>query len=307
MTPTWLRFVARRAAVGVVFVLFVSTCAFTLARLAPGDETTADRLAGVSDDVIAARRAELGLDDPLILQTARWVAGVVTLNFGESSLYRRPVRDLVIERGANTAWLAAVSLLLAIVLGIPAGIFTGANQGRLLAQVITALSLLLVACPPLIGALGLLYLGVLTGIPSTAQGALALPALALGLPVAAMLERLQSQATREAMEAGGVRAAAARGIPLTRLVWRHAARQALRPVLGVLGIVIATLFSGSLAVEMIASWPGLGRLLLDGVHSGDVTLIAGCVWAGAVCLAVGNVAADLLAAVVDPRVTERVS
>lgn len=307
MTPTWVRFVARRAAAGVVFVLFVSTCAFTLARLAPGDETTGDRLAGVSDDVIAARRAELGLDDPVIVQTGRWVAGLLTLNLGESSSYRRPVRDLVIERGANTAWLATLAFSLAALLGIPAGIFTGAHPRHPLARLITALSLLLVACPPLIGALGLLYLGVLTGVPSTAQGALALPTIALGLPLAAMLERLQSQATREVMEAGGVRAAAARGIPPSRLVWRHAARQALRPVLGVLGIVIGTLFSGSLAVELVASWPGLGRLLLDGVQSGDVTLIAGCVWAGAVCLAVGNLAADLLAALVDPRVAERVS
>lgn len=305
MTPTWVRFVARRAAAGVVFVLFVSTCAFTLARLAPGDETTADRLAGVSEDVIAARRAELGLDDPLIVQTARWMAGIVTLNFGESSLYRRPVRDLVVERGINTAWLATVALMLATIIGVPAGIFTGAHEGHVFAQIITAISLVLVACPPLIAALGLLYLGVLTGFPSTEQGALALPAIALGLPVAAMLERLQSQATREAMEAGGVRAAAARGIPLPRLIWRHAGRQALRPVLGVLGIVIGTLFSGSLAVELIASWSGLGRLLLDGVQSGDVTLIAGCVWAGAVCLAVGNLVADLLGAVVDPRVAER--
>jgi peptide/nickel transport system permease protein len=120
-----------------------------------------------------------------------------------------------------------------------------------------------------------------------------------------MIERLQSQATRDAMASPDLQAAAARGIPPARLIWVHAARQSLRPVLGVYGIVIGSLFSGSLAVEFATSWPGLGRLLYEGVRAGDVKLVAGCVFAGGVCLAVGNLIADGLRAWVDPPSSQR--
>ena len=99
-------------------------------------------------------------------------------------------------------------------------------------------------------------------------------------------------------------AATARGIPPSRLVWVHAARQALRPVLGIYGIVIGSLFSGSLAVEVVTSWPGLGRLTYDALVSRDLFLLAGCALAGASFIAIGNLIADLLRALVDPRVRE---
>jgi len=169
---------------------------------------------------------------------------------------------------------------------------------------IVPISLALVACPPLVAALGLMFFAVSTGVLSIEPDALVLPAIALGLPVAAILERLQSQATADAMLAPDLVAAAARGIPPSRLVWRHAARQSLRPVLGVYGIVVGSLFSGSLAVELVTSWPGLGRLLYDAVLASDVTLVAGCAVAGAVCLAVGNLFTDIVRVVVDPRAAE---
>jgi ABC-type dipeptide/oligopeptide/nickel transport system permease component len=197
-----------------------------------------------------------------------------------------------------------VALLLATCLGLPLGVVTGAYPRHLMSRIIVPISLALVACPPLVAALGLMFLAVTTGVLSIAPGALVLPAIALGLPVAAMLERLQSQATADAMGAPDLIAGAARGIPPARLVWRHAARQSLRPVLGVYGIVMGSLFSGSLAVELVTSWPGLGRLLYDAVLSSDVTLVAGCVVAGACCLAVGNFLADIMRAIVDPRAAE---
>ena len=121
------------------------------------------------------------------------------------------------------------------------------------------MSTALIACPPIIGVLALLWLAVMTGWLSVAPGSIILPALALALPLAATIERLQSQATADALGAVDLTAAAARGIPPWRLLWIHAARQSLRPVLGVYGL-IGGLFSGSLAVEMMTSWPGLGRL-----------------------------------------------
>jgi peptide/nickel transport system permease protein len=299
-------FLARRAAAALVFVLVVSTAAYVVARLAPGDETTADVIAGVDADTIARKRDQLGLNDPLPVQVGRWFAGLVRLDLGQSSYFQRPVSALVLERGLNTAQLAAVALLLATCLGIPLGVVTGAYPRRLTSRIIVPFSLALVACPPLVAALGLMFFAISTGALSIAPGALVLPAIALGLPVAALLERLQSQATADAMRAPDLVAAAARGITPARLVWRHAARQSLRPVLGVYGIVMGSLFSGSLAVELVTSWPGLGRLLYDAVLASDVTLVAGCVVAGACCLAIGNFLTDIMRAIVDPRAAESV-
>jgi peptide/nickel transport system permease protein len=304
VTGSLLPFLARRTIAALVLVVVVSTAAYVIARIAPGDETTADFVAGVDAQTIAIKRARLGLDDPLPVQVGRWFAGLVRLDLGESSYFQRPVSPLVYERGINTAQLAATALVLATLLGVPVGVFTGAYPRHPVARVVVPISLALVACPPLVAALGLMFVAVSTGVLSIAPGALVLPAIALGLPVAAILERLQSQATADAMCAPDLVAAEARGIPPSRLVWRHAARQSLRPVLGVYGIVVGSLFSGSLAVELVTSWPGLGRLLYDAVLASDVTLVAGCVVAGAVCLAVGNLFTDIVRVVVDPRAAE---
>lgn len=304
MNRAFSTFLARRTAAAVAFVVVVSTSAFLIARLAPGDETTGDFLAGMDAASIAQKRERLGLDDPLPAQLTRWLGGLLRFDLGESSLYQRPVAALVAERGSQTARLAAMALLLATLLGVPLGILTGAYPRHPVSRIVVVVSLALVACPPLVAALLLMLLAVTTGWLSVAPGALLLPVVALALPIAATFERLQSQATRDAMEAPDLVAAAARGLPERRLVWRHAARQALRPVLGVYGIVIGSLFSGSLAVELVTSWPGLGRLLYDAVLANDVLLVAGCVVAGAVCLAVGTLAADVLRAVVDPRAME---
>jgi peptide/nickel transport system permease protein len=304
VTGSLWSFLARRTLAAVVLVLVVSTSAYVIARVAPGDETTADELAGVDPQTIAIKRARLGLDDPLPVQVGRWFAGMMRFDLGESSYYQRPVSALVVERGLNTAQLAALALVLATLLGVPLGVWTGAYPRHVLSRVVVPVSLALVACPPLVAALGLMLFAVSTGALSIVPGAVMLPAIALGLPVAAMLERLQSQATHEAMQAPDLVAAAARGIPPSRLVWRHAARQSLRPVLGVYGIIVGSLFSGSLAVELVTSWPGLGRLLYDAVLASDVALVAGCAVAGAVCLAVGNLLTDVLRAVVDPRASE---
>jgi ABC-type dipeptide/oligopeptide/nickel transport system permease component len=291
----------RRIAAAVVLVLSVSIAAFVLARLAPGDETTADQNEGADLQTIALKRARLGLDRPFVVQLSDYVTDVLRLDLGLSARYERPVGELVWERGGNTAALGFAALLLATVLGVPLGIFTGSRPGDWTARVVSAVSLTMLACPPLVAALGLLFLAVAIG-KTISSTDLLIPTLALGLPIAAMIERLQSQATRDAMLAPDLQAAVARGIPPSRLIWVHAARQSLRPVLGVYGIIIGGVFSGSLAVEFATGWPGLGRLMYEGVRSGDVRLVSGCVFAGGICLAAGNLVADALRAWADPRV-----
>lgn len=307
MTSSLAHVALRRVGSALLFVAVVAVSAFALTRLAPGDPTLELRASGASADVVARERARLGFDQPFMQQAAGWVGGLARGDFGESVTFGRPVRALVVERGAATAQLASVALVIALLIGVPLGVVTGAMPRHWLARLTVPLSLALVSCPPMVAALALLLLGASTGWLSIDSGAVVLPALAIALPLAASLERLQSQAVRDVLAAPDLLAAAARGIPPARLIWVHAARQSMRPVLGVFGIVIGSLFGGSFAVEVVTAWPGLGRLTYDALRSRDIYLVAGCALAGAVCLTTGNLVADVLRAWIDPRARERAS
>jgi peptide/nickel transport system permease protein len=298
-------FLARRLFAAVVFVLLVSSSALVLTRLVPGDATSDLVFTPGGQAARAQARARLGLDRPISWQLGAWLAGVARFDLGQSSRFNLPVAGLLRQHAGPTAELATVALALALITGVPVGVLTGARPRSVFARAITPISLALVACPPLVGALVLLWFALVTGALSVEPGRVALPALALALPRAAMIERLQSQATSEALAAPDLVATAARGVPRSRLLWAHAVRRSLRPVLGLFGIVIGTLFSGSLAVEWVTSWPGLGRLTYDAVVGRDVYLVAGCALAGAVLIALGNIVADIGRAVVDPRVREQ--
>ena len=301
------RFVLRRAAVAVVTVLLVSSAAFGLIHFGPGDHLSGFGLE-MDPEVARAERHRLGLDRPFLEQYAGWMWKAVRLDFGESLKYRRPVSALVRERAGNTAQLGLVALFLATVIGIPAGVLTGTSQ-RPLAAVVRAISVALVSIPPLVTAFVLLMVASATGwFPVGGAGTgqhLFLPALALALPLAAMLERLQSQAMKDVIGEPSIRAAAARGCSDTRLVWRHMFRLSLGPVVALYGVLIGTVLSGSLVVEVVMSWPGLGALTQEALVARDLYLVAGCAAAGATFLALGVLTSDLLHAVADPRVVER--
>jgi peptide/nickel transport system permease protein len=317
-----LPYVARRAGFALLLVLFVSSASLLLARLAPGDY--AELLDGrASAEAVERERARLGLDRPFLVQYADWLARVARLDLGTSFRYGRPVRELIAERAGNTFLLATAALLLATLLGLPSGVLTGSRRGGVVPAIVRGLSILSLSVPPLISALlfamlaartGWFPIGGLSAVAEPGGGPLAavgtllwhlmLPALALALPLAAMLERLQSRAMVDALREPCVMAAAARGVPAVRLVWRHALRLAIKPVAAVYGIVIGTLLSGSFAVEIVTAWPGLGSLMYEALRSRDVYLVAGCAAAGSLFLAGGSLASDLLLAAADPRLRD---
>jgi peptide/nickel transport system permease protein len=298
----------------------VASAAFVLTRLAPGDATLPQGWQQ-PEATREAERRRLGLDQPLPVQYGRWLSGAARLDFGRSSLYARPVGDLLGERLVNTALLAATALALAAALGIPAGLYT-ATAGRGAGVVVArAVSVLFVSTPPLIGSLVLVLLASRTGwLPPGGMSSLAggswweraadlfahlpVPALALALPLAATLERVQAQALRDLLTQPFVGAARARGVTARAAVLRHAWPLSLGPVLGLFGLMIGTLFSGSFLVEVVTAWPGLGRLMVDALRARDLYLVAGTAAAGAACLAVGTLIGDLVHAAIDPRVRE---
>ena len=297
-----IRFLAWRAAGALMLVFAVASAAMLLAQLAPGDYASA---IGRDPAIVAAERHRLGLDLPIARQYARWLARVMTLDFGTSLQTERPVAPLVRERAANTAALAIAALLLATFTGIPCGVFTGSRRGSAAARLLRGASLLLLSVPPLITSLVLLTLAAATGwLPVSGMGGpshFVVPTLALAFPVAATLERLQSQSIAEALRRPAAAAARARGIPARRVVWHHAWRQSLGPVLAVYGVIVGSLFSGSFAVEIVTSWPGLGELMRQALVARDTNLVAGCAAAGAAFLAAGVLAADVAHVLLDPR------
>jgi peptide/nickel transport system permease protein len=311
---------ARRLAFAVFLVMAVSSASLVLARLAPGDFVSASVGTDASQQVRDQQRQRYGLDKPIAAQYRAWLSAAVRLDLGYSMQYDRPVRDLIPERAANTAILAAAALVFATVVGLPLGVVTGSRRGGAIPGVIRAASIVLLSMPPLLTSLFLVFAAARTGwLPisgmrsaGAADGGalldllrhLVVPAAAIGLPLAAMLERLQSQAMNEVIGEPFVIAAVARGVPRSRLVWRGALKAALRPVAAVYGLVVGTLLSGSFAVEVITAWPGLGSLMLQALRTRDVYLVAGCAGAGALFLACGTLLSDVALALVDPRASD---
>lgn len=315
---TLARYAGGRVVSGAVFALVVASLTLALARLAPGGGSEFGIEAATPEEV-AARRAELGLDQPFLTQYGRWLGGLARFDLGQSSLFGRPVADLVGERAANTAVLAVAALIVATGIGLPLGRFAGVTSGAGGHLVRTA-SLALLSVPPLLSALLLVFLAARTGwlpvggmtsggLSGTAWFAdllrhLPVPTLALALPLAATLERLQARAIADAVGRPFVAASRARGLAVGAAVRVHAWPVSLAPVLGSYGVLVGALFSGSFIVEIVTAWPGLGRLLFDALRSRDVWLVAGCGAAGAVSLAIGTTMADIAHAVIDPRVLE---
>ena len=309
------RFVLRRVGRAILLVLAVASAAMLLVHLAPGDAFSAF---DVDPAFAAAERARLGFDRPFLAQYGSWLRRVVTLDFGDSVRFHRPVAELLAERLGNTLALGMAALALALAIGLPAGVLTGRGRPTVASRAISGASLLLVSMPPLVTALLLLLAAARTGwLPAggleiatgagpgawlgTAFRYLPLPAFALALPIAAGLERLQSQAIADALRQPCVRAALARGLSASRATWVHAWRLSLKPVLGVLGIVIGTVLSGSFVVEIVMSWPGLGQLMHQALIARDMYLAAGCAAAGALFLALGIAASECALQVADPR------
>jgi peptide/nickel transport system permease protein len=310
-------YLARRVAFAAFLVVAVSSASFVLARLAPGDFVIESLGVGARRETIEELRARYGLNKPIATQYRDWIVSAAHLDFGRSLLYDRPVRELIPERAANTAILAIAALLAATAIGLPLGIVSGSRRG-VLPGAIRSLSLTFLSMPPLLTSLFLVFLAARTGwfpiggISSAASSGLSLdllhhlvvPAAAIALPLAAMLERLQAQAMSEVVGQPFVLATLARGVPRRRVVWRDALKPALRPTTAVYGLIVGTLLSGSFAVEVVTAWPGLGQLMLSALRARDVYLVAGCAGAGAVFLAIGTLLSDIALGVVDPRARE---
>jgi peptide/nickel transport system permease protein len=316
------RFLIRRLIFSIVLLACTSSAALLLTRLAPGD-VTAQLGPFAARAEVENTRARFDLDRSPVGQWRLWAGRAVKFDFGNSFLYNRPVGPLVIRAAANTAVLAIVALVLATLVGISLGVFTGSRRAGWLSSCVRGVSIVCISLPPLLTSLFLVFIAARTrwlpagGMSSSSALDLSwagwiadvawhlpLPALALALPIAAMFERLQGQAMSEAIGQPFLVAAIARGVPRGGLIWRHAWPVSLRPICAVYGLVIGALLSGSFIVEYVTAWPGIGRLMYEALRARDIYLVAGCAAMGACFLGFGTLVGDLLLAAADPRIRE---
>jgi len=300
---------ALRRIVGLVPTLFVLvTLSFFVIRLAPGGPF--DQEHGLSPAIRANLDAAYGLDQPLAVQYGRYLAGLVHGDLGPSFRYKDFRVTELIGRGlplSLTIGLAAAAL--AFLTGVPLGAFAAWRPGSRLARALMAASLLGVVLPAfVVGPLLALLFGIywpvfrVGGFEPGDPSYLVLPVITLALPVAAYVARLTRDSMGDVLASNFIRTARAKGVPTRALLWRHALRPALIPVVSYLGPAVAFVITGSLVVESVFGLPGSGRYLVEGAIDRDYTLVMGMILVYGVFTLLCNLAADLVYGWLDPRV-----
>ncbi|GAB3622295.1 ABC transporter permease [Mariniluteicoccus endophyticus] len=315
-----VRFVLKRLGVSIVTLLLISVLLFMLIRTAPGDpvEMYFDPLqfSGPDrDQQIAAARHALGLDQPLPVQYGVWLTDALQGNLGRSLGSGRSVAVVLAERLQNSLALIVPSLLVALVLGIGGGVLAALRRNRAADYTLSFLSLVAICVPVFFGALIAIYVfgiqlrwlptsGMNADDPSVLEGLkhLVLPALILGAQGAATYQRWTRSSMLDVLGRDFITTARSKGLLESRITWRHAVHNALIPIITVMAWNIPTMFGGAVIVEQIFAWPGLGRLAVDSINGRDYPMLMGFVMFIAILVVLSNLVADILYAVVDPRI-----
>jgi peptide/nickel transport system permease protein len=319
-----LVYVVRRLLTAAFTMLLASALSFFIIQLAPGDYLDALRQnPQISEDTIKGLQQRFGLDKPIWEQYILWLKQIVTQgDFGISFAFQRPVTALLWERVPATLLISFASLIATWAIAIPLGVIGAVKQNQLLDRAIRTISYIGQGFPTLITGLLLLFFAQLTsplfpvgGMTSiehedlTPIGKLldiawhmVLPTIALSITSFAGLQRITRGELLDVLRQDYVRTARAKGLPENKVIYVHALRNAINPLITLLGFEFAGLLGGAFITETYFNWPGLGRLTLQAVQNQDLYLIMASLMMGAVLLIVGNLLADLLLTVVDPRI-----
>ena len=302
-----IRLVGRRLVATVPTLFGVLVVAFLLLNVAPGDPVAA--MVGERADAatIARLRAELHLDDPLPVQFGHYVWGAVRGDFGRSYITQRPIARDLEERFPKTVQLALAAMAFAALAGITLGVLSAIRPGGAMDRVAMLLSYVGVSFPVYwVGLLLILLFAVmLRWLPPSGSGGLAyllLPALTLGMRSVAFLARMTRAAMLEVLSSDFIRTARAKGLSEAAVIMRHGFRNALIPVITVLGLDTGSYLTGSILTETIFGWPGLGRYVLSAIEKRDLPAIQGSILFMSLVFVLVNLVTDLVYAKADPRI-----
>ena len=300
------RFVLKRLGYAVISLFLLSATIFFFVRVT-GDPTTLLVEPGASRDDIEALRAQLGLDRSLLIQYVSFLSSAVRGDFGHSFYYRTPVMELYLSRLPNSLFLAVVAMTFSLVIGIPSGILAAVRVNGFWDGAGKMFTLLGLSMPQFwVGLLMILFFSVYLGwLPSSGSGTpwhVLMPAFALGWYFAAAHMRLTRSSMLEVLGSEYVKLARLKGLPEALVIAKHAFKNALIPVLTLAGINLVTMVNVAVVVETVFAWPGVGRLLYEGIAFRDFPIVQANVLLGGTMIVVVSLVVDLLYAVIDPRI-----
>ncbi len=321
-------FILRRVLGAIPLLLGIATLVFFVLDLAPGDPAAAYMNPNMPPEIIEQLRVNLGLDRPVHVRYVKWMASFFTGDWGYSFAQSRPVAAILFDALPNTLVLAAISLVLVFLIGIVAGVFQAVRQNSLTDSSLSVIGLFFYSMPSFW--LGLMLMLVFslkasewgwpislppTGVTSVDYdfmtsgeqirdriAHLVLPVATLTLALAAGVARYTRGQMLEVIRQDYIRTARAKGLPERTVIFKHALRNSLIPVITLLGLNLPYLFSGAVFIEYIFAWPGMGRVIVDAIYQRDYPLVMATSFLFAVIVVIGNLIADVLYAVADPRI-----
>ena len=317
-----LKYIARRFVIAIPEIFIISLMVFLIMQAAPGDFLDQYRLdPSISEKFLEQMKKELGLDKPVMVQYVIWLKNVIKGDFGYSFYYRRPVSTLIWERVFATLILSITSLSFAWILGVVVGTFSALKKYSIWDKLLTVVAFSGIAIPGFFLGLLLLYIAAKTGwFPIAGMISvehyqmsswekfkdlawhLILPSFALGFGTFAVLMRYMRGSLLDVLNEDYVTFARAKGLPERMVIYKHAMRNAINPMITLLGYSISGLLGGSIIIENIFAWPGMGRLVYQALLQQDIYVVMAASILGAAMLIIGNLIADILLALVDPRV-----
>jgi peptide/nickel transport system permease protein len=310
--PLVHRLLGRTASLAVSLAV-ASVVIFAMLQLAPGDPAAFMLGTGARPETVAALRAELGLEGPAWARYLDWVTGMARGDFGISYTYRVPVAELIADRLAVSLPLAAYALLLTVAVALPVGLVAAMRRGGPADWGVMGATQVGLAVPNFWFAMLLVLLFAVTlrwvsaggfpgwGDPWAAIGALTLPAVALALPQASILARVLRSALLDTLDQDYVRTARAKGLSRRAVVWRHCLRNALIPVLTIMGLQFSFLLAGAIIIENVFFLPGLGRLIFQAITARDLIVVQSATMLLVAAVILVTFLVDLAYALVDPR------
>ncbi len=310
-----LAYTARRLLAAIPVMLFVATGVFLLLRLTPGDPAGVILGPDATEERRLELRKELGLDEPLPIQYVRWLSKVVRGDLDRSIFLDKPVTSALLERAQPTLLLTGLALLVAILIGLPTGIYAARRRGSWLDIGSMGVAMVGIAMPTFWLGLNLIFLFAvllrwlpvagyqpLSAGPWETLRYLILPAVTLGIAQGALLARMTRSMMLEVLNQDYVRTARAKGLAEGAVIARHALRNAFLPLMTVIGLSFAALMSGAVVTEQIFNIPGVGRLLIQAIGRRDFPLVQGAILVIVALYVLINLLVDLLYAAIDPRI-----
>lgn len=316
-------YIIRRIIILIPLLLAISLMSFMIMQLSPGSYLDQMRLSpDISEDLIRQMEADFGLDQNIIMQYISWLGQLLQGNLGESFTYRVPVSEIILSRLFNTLILSTAAMLISWLLSIPIGIYSATHRYSLLDNIFSVFSFVGLSIPNFFFALLLLFSIVRLGIPLPINGMtsimydfmtpaekivdvlkhLLVPAVVLGTAGIASLMRQMRGQMLDVINKDYIKTARAKGLSEKRVIYKHAFRNAINPMITIFGFQLSSLFSGAALTEIVTGWPGLGKMMLTAVRSKDLYLAMAGLMMGSLLLILGNLAADILLAFNDPRI-----